>query len=77
MKQDKTLSEKIIIPELPFVISKEGALDVKDVKQFIKDILDEIGKCKNHNHKERVCSSIKLEKVKKIIKQKAGGDLVK
>ena len=80
MKQEKTLSEKKIriIDEVSNdginweTIKDDDLLYVKDVKQFIKEILEEILTLKNYD----LGNNQKINKIMSIIKQKAGKELV-
>jgi len=69
MKEEKTLSEKKWL-----FYSEEIWRREEDIKQFIKEVLDEIEKIDDFGME--VTKVIKREVIK-IIKQKSGGDLVK
>ena len=71
MKKEKTLSEKRI--EYPTNFLRGFVYYEEDVKQFIKEILDEIDKKDYHDIPEL---TINISDVKQIIKEKAGKELI-
>jgi len=77
MKKEKTLSEKIRTIE-DYDEYEDSFIYTKDVKQFIKEILDEFKlECKPYDmlYGEVRDKKLSFEEIKQIIKQKAG-DLV-